>query len=109
MVHACPEFGVCVCCSMGARRACTYDRAVLKDALTTWPCRYTCPRARMLYWRKALTEYKKLFPDMDAAIEKKWWPSVKLKLQRAAQLQQQAAAAAQTQSLSLADMHPETG
>lgn len=36
----------------------------------------------MLYWRKALTEYKSLFPGMDEAIEKKWWPMVQAKLSK---------------------------
>lgn len=30
--------------------------------------RYTGETARMLYWQKALTEYKQLFPDMDEYI-----------------------------------------
>jgi len=42
--------------------------------------KYCCPRARMLYWQRVLVEFKKLFPDMDAEIEARWWPYVQSKL-----------------------------
>lgn len=32
--------------------------------------KYTSETARMLYWQRALTEYKTLFPDMDEYIGK---------------------------------------
>lgn len=34
----------------------------------------------MMYWRRALSEYRYLFPDMDIAIHDKWWPMVRDKL-----------------------------
>lgn len=44
--------------------------------------RYCCPRTRMLYWHKALWQYHSLFPDMQQAVEAKWWPMAQARLQQ---------------------------
>lgn len=40
--------------------------------------RYLCPRARLLYMRRALREYKRLFAkgEMEAFVEREVWPAV---------------------------------
>jgi hypothetical protein len=34
----------------------------------------------MLYWKQALDEYTRLFPDMQSSISSRWWPMVEAKL-----------------------------